>query len=221
MRVNESPAILFITTVLSHIALLPTLHFFYRRKYIFELCCASFGFLASFMYHTTESFGTSIFLSEVAWHRLDNVGVISILGIWCVYLCCFQNPCVDMSCKCFCIFFTLVVQQKHPWDVRLTISPILFFTLFPVVKHCFIEQRIPPFCARQLACGVFLFFFATIFFFLGLDSRADRYRMYHGAWHFFGGLSSFFLWEMVKTPGCTGNYAVQRREYTLRGDTMV
>ncbi|KAG5482099.1 hypothetical protein CUR178_05956 [Leishmania enriettii] len=221
MRQGESPAILFITTVLSHLTMLPTPYFFYKRNYLFELCCATFALLVSFMYHTTESFNTHLVLTEMEWHRLDNIGAISMMGLWQVYICCFQTPLVEMSCKCFCIFFTLIVQQKHPWDMRFTLSPILLFSLFPIVKHCFIEQRLPAICVRQLAWGSFFFSFALVFFVLGLDDDADRYRMYHGAWHFFAGLAFFFFWVMVKTPGCTGNYGRQRHDPAARGDTLL
>ncbi|KAG5481459.1 hypothetical protein LSCM1_05468 [Leishmania martiniquensis] len=221
MREGESPAILFIMTVLSHLTLLPTPYVFYKRQYVFELCCSIFGLVVSFMYHTTESFNTPIFLSEMQWHRLDNIGAISMMGIWQVYLCCFQNPFVEMCCKCFCIFFTLIVQQKHPWDVRFTIAPVLCFSLFPVVKHCFIDHRIPSVCIRRLALGSLLFSIALVFFFLGLDDRADKYRMCHSAWHFFCGLAFFFFWVMVKTPGCTGNYGRHRHELAARGDILL
>ncbi|CAJ1021411.1 putative Protein (DUF3522) [Leishmania utingensis] len=221
MRHGESPAILFIMTVLSHLTMLPTPYFFYRRNYIFEFCCAVFGLLASFMYHTTESFGTAIFLTEIEWHRLDNVGVISMMGIWYVYLCCFQNPFVDMSCKCFCVFFTLVVQQKNPWDIRLTVSPILLFSLFPIVKHCLVEQRPPSISRKHLAYGLLCFCIGIIFFILGLNEHADRYRLYHSAWHFFAGLSAFFFWVMVKAPGCTGSYGHHRHDFVVRGGAIM
>ncbi|KAK7198950.1 hypothetical protein NESM_000862200 [Novymonas esmeraldas] len=221
MRENESAVVLFITTVLSHLTMLPTPYLLYKRHYIFEFCCAVFGLLASLMYHSAESFGTSIFLTELEWHRLDNVGIIAMMGLWYVYLCCFQSPVVDMSCKCFCVFFTLVAQQKHPWDVRFTVAPILLFSLFPVVKHCLVDRRVPPLHLRHLGWGVFFVAFAVPCFVLGLNDHADPYRVYHGAWHFFGGLSSAFFWVMVKSPGCTGSYGRPQPGITLRGDAAL
>ncbi|KAG5508126.1 hypothetical protein JKF63_05378 [Porcisia hertigi] len=221
MRQEESPAILFVTTVLSHLTMVPMPYFFYKRNYIFEFCCSLFGLLVSFMYHTTESFNTTIFLSDMQWHRLDNIGIISLMGIWDVYLCCFQNPFVEMSCKCFCIFFTLIVQEKHPWDVRFTVAPILLFNLFPVVKHCIIDKRFPLVDRRQLIIGSIFLGLGIFFFALGLNDSADPYRMYHGAWHFFIGLGGFFFWSMIKNPGCTGHYNFRPQAPTLYSDPAV
>lgn len=221
MREGESPFILFVTTVLSHLTMLPMPYFFYKRGYVMELCGALFALLVSFMYHSAESFDTSLFLTEKEWHRLDNIGIVSMMGIWDVYLCCFTNPFVDMCCKCFCIFFTLIMQQKHPWDVRFTVAPIILFSIFPISKYCFVEQRLPVVNVRYLLTGIFFACFAIPFFILGLNDREDPYRMYHGGWHFFMGIGSFFLWLMVKHPSSYGGALRPQNSISLKGDAAL
>lgn len=221
MRGKESHFILFVTTVMSHLTMLPMPFFFYRRGYVIEFCGSLFALLVSFMYHSAESFETSLFLTQKEWHRLDNIGIVSILGMWDVYLCCIQNPFIDMSCKCFCIFSTLIIQQKHPWDVRFTVTPIILFSIFPIVKYCFIERRLPPVNVRYLLIGGFFASFAIPFFVLGLNDDEDPYRMYHGGWHFFMGLGAFFLWIMVKHPSVHGFAPRQQNSIALRGDAVL
>jgi predicted membrane channel-forming protein YqfA (hemolysin III family) len=221
MREDESHVVLFITTVLSHLTMLPMPFFFYRRGYVMEFCGSLFALLASFMYHSAESCGTPLLLTEKEWHRLDNIGIVSIIGMWDVYLCCFTNTFVDTCCKCFCVFFTLIIQQKHPWDVRFTATPIILFSVFPIVKYCFLERRLPPVNVRYLLFGIFFASFAVPFFILGLNDSEDPYRMYHGGWHFFMGIGSFFLWLMVKHPSSHGGAMRSQSSIVLKGDAIL
>lgn len=221
MRETESPFILFVTTVMSHLTMLPMPYFFYKRGYVMEFSVSIFALLMSFMYHSAESFGTPLFLTEKEWHRLDNIGVISVMGMWDVHLCCISNVFVDMCCKSFCVFFTLVMQQKHPWDVRFTITPVLLFGVFPVVKYCFMERRLPQVNIRYLLFGTFFCSFAIPFFFLGLNDREDPYRMFHGGWHFFMGIGAFFLWVMVKHPTAHGATMRPSNSIALKGDVVL
>ncbi|KPA73125.1 hypothetical protein ABB37_10105 [Leptomonas pyrrhocoris] len=221
MRQGESHWILFTTTVLSHLTMLPMPYFFYRRGYVFEFCVSLFALLVSFLYHSSESFGTALFLTEKEWHRLDNIGVVSIMGMWDVYLCCLQNTFVDTCCKCFCVFLTLVLQQKHPWDVRFTMAPIILFSVFPIVKYCFIERRLPPVNVRQLFLGIAFACVAIPFFILGLNDHADPYRVYHGGWHFFMGIGSFFLWVMVRHPSAPCGHTRLQNTISLKGDAVL
>ncbi|KPI83284.1 hypothetical protein ABL78_7681 [Leptomonas seymouri] len=186
-----------------------------------EFCGSLYALLVSFMYHSAESFDTSLFLTEKEWHRLDNIGVVSIVGMWDVYLCCLENTFVDTCCKCFCIFFTLILQQKHPWDVRFTVTPIILFSIFPIVKYCFIEHRLPPVNVRHLLYGVFFACVAIAFFVAGLNECEDPYRMCHGAWHFFMGIASFFMWVMVDHPSGYCGLVRMRYSISLKGDVAL
>lgn len=220
MRKGESSFLLFLTTVMSHLTMLPTLHFLYKRHYIFELCAVGFCLLTSFMYHTAESFNTTFFLSEMEWHRLDNIGIISMLGVWNVYACCLQNPVAEMVAKCCCVIITLIFQQKHPWDVRFTVAPLLLFSFFPVTHYCLLERRLPVLNMRNFATCIAMAALGVTFFVLGLDDASDPYRIFHGLWHFFGGLASFFSWSMVRHPGCTA-WWTRSVGFSVKGDSLL
>lgn len=197
---GESHVILFITTVLSHVTMLPTLHYLFKRRYIFELCTMGFSLASSFMYHTCESFNVTIILTEKQWHRLDNMGIITMMGVWYTYLASFPDPTVEMVCKYSAVFIAIISQQQHPWDVRFTVAPILLFGLQPVVQHCLIYRRPPRVHRRPFAIGVLCVLLALPFFVLGLDDEHDPYRVLHGLWHFFGGLAMLHAWMSVANP---------------------
>lgn len=197
---GESHILLFITTVVSHVTALPTFYFLYRRRYIFELCAVAFALGTSFMYHTCESLDVTIILNEKQWHRLDNMGIIAMLGVWYTFFAAFPNPAVEMACKCSAIFLAIISQQQHPWDVRFTVAPILLLGLQPVVQHCLINRRPPALHKRQFAIGFLFIVVAVPFFIMGLDDPRDPYRIFHGLWHFFGGLAMLFSWMSVANP---------------------
>ncbi|CCW65674.1 unnamed protein product [Phytomonas sp. EM1] len=192
VRDGDSSVILFLITMFTHLALFPPMYIYYQRGCFFELSAALFGFVASFMYHTCEDFDMIIFLSERQWHRLDNIGVLTTLGVLFVFLARFTNKTVERLWTYSVVFITIIVQQKHPWDVRLTVAPLLMFFLIPVVNHCFINRYLPYINKRNFLVGVGFLGVATLFFVKGLDDD-DPYRLFHGLWHFFGGISFTFL----------------------------
>lgn len=221
MRPGENPFVLFLTTVVSHITMISTPYLFYKRHYVYELCAATFGLIASLMYHTCDSFDVTIILSEKQWHRLDNVGIISMMGVWYVFVCCFTDPIVERACKYCTLLITIVFQQLHPWDVRFTAIPIMLFGLLPVVQYCFVLRRLPSLNLRYFLIGAGCVLLALPFFVLGLNDAEDPYRVYHGLWHFFGGLSSICFWLMIRSPGVTGQLARPTPMMAVKGDALL
>jgi hypothetical protein len=51
-------------------------------------------------------------------------------------------------------------------------------------------------------------------------ARAPRYRVFHGGWHFFGGLSGYFLWRVqrVLPAGSGGSGGAGRRGRRREGE---
>ena len=61
---------------LSNLAILPTIFLIYHQKDIFSYYVAYFSFVVSIMYHFCESLDMLIFLEQLKWHELDNIGAI-------------------------------------------------------------------------------------------------------------------------------------------------
>ena len=55
----------------------------YQKNQSHRCCVGGFTTLTSFMYHFTESIGFEyLFLSDLQWHKLDNIGAICSVVIF-------------------------------------------------------------------------------------------------------------------------------------------
>lgn len=203
---------IFITNVLSHICILPTLRQLIQRRWTFEATLSVFTMCSSFMYHLTQALQSRIFYEELDWHKIDNFGAISSFGIWLTYVAAIQSPVVDQYCKYSTIMIAVFSQVAYPWEIIYTITPIALFAMMPVVTFClrYINATGPPLARLQAAASVYnmreaaiglgLLVAALFCFHLGLDEKNDPYRIFHGGWHAFGGFSALHLWRMVHKP---------------------
>ena len=220
---------IFLTNVVSHISMLFPVLQLIRRKWVLEACVGGFAVFTSFMYHLTQALQTTIFMEELQWHFLDNIGAISAFAVLFTYASCIRDAQTESWLKLIFVLFALVVQMPHPWDVQYTFGPIGLFSLMPVVSFLYKviffspensnkSTSFPPpqqqssFLARaqhvfstsyhvkEIAIGGGALCVALFFFSLGLDEKHDPYRVYHGMWHVCGGFSSLHLWRIVKDP---------------------
>jgi predicted membrane channel-forming protein YqfA (hemolysin III family) len=181
--------------------MMPSVMQLIRRKWMFEASVIVFSMTCSFMYHTCQSFDTRIFLTELQWHRLDNIGALTSFGIFWTYMACIKDPIVDAYIKYSCMFIALLAQEKDPWNEMYTFIPIVVFSMIPVFAHIFVHQRGPAYDRRNLVLGFGLLAAALPFFVAGLDDDNDPFRVFHGLWHLIGGASALYLWRIVKNPG--------------------
>lgn len=217
--VRDDPAwAVFITCCLSHLSIAPAMLQLYRRRWMWETAVTIYSITCSFMYHTCQSFQTRIFLSELQWHRLDNIGALVSFSIFWTYMACIRDPVVEAYVKYACVFIALLAQEKDPWNEIYTFVPIVLFSMIPIVWHGLIHQRSPPYDMRNAVTGFGLLAVALPFFIAGLDDDNDPYRIFHGLWHVFGGVSSFFLWRIVKVPGALVLQPLSEKE---RGGTAI
>lgn len=196
---NVDLAILVVTLV-SHMALFPTMKLFFIRKLLFEFCVSIFGLLASFLYHLCQALDHSIILTGLHWHRLDNIGAISLTGLLFVYFACIKNPDVEIALKYFVFLVTLIFQEQNPWDERYTSAPILLFFLIPVFHLFIIQRHLPSINAANVIKGGAMSMISVFFFVLGLNDAGDPYRVLHGMWHIGIGIASYYLWNIIKPP---------------------
>ncbi|RNF04151.1 hypothetical protein TraAM80_05302 [Trypanosoma rangeli] len=217
---RDDPAwALFATTVVSHLPMIPTAYLFLQRRYVYEVCIAAFGLSSSLLYHTCQSFDATIFLDELGWHRLDNIAVLAWMGMWFVFICTFKDPVVERASKYFTLLVSIIFEEKDPWNLAYTVAPILVFACIPLVVFLY-DGRLPVVDYRHLLAAALLMGLAVPFFIAGLNDAKDPCRIYHGLWHLLGGIASYFMWMMVKTPGATGPYP-KMGSIVLHRDTLL
>jgi hypothetical protein len=203
---------IFVTNVVSHLFILPTLRQLLQRRWTFEAIVTLFSITTSFTYHLAQVLQAKLFLDELQWHWLDNVGAISSFGVWLTYMGCIRDPFVDQYVKYATVLIAVFIQVPHPWDPRFTFGPIAAFFLIPITTFCIrfatcpgscgtrVQAALSVYTGREALIGALLLVVALFFFSLGLDEKSDPYRAFHGLWHLVGGLSSLHLWRIVRQP---------------------
>jgi uncharacterized membrane protein len=213
-----------LTTIASHVAVFPALAMLLRRRWVFEFSVGSFCCLVSLLYHMSEVAGNIFFLTELQWHRLDNIGAIAVFGGLFVYLCDIpadaghgHQPALAHQLLQFATLFASVIVQEHdPWNETYTFVPIVAFATMPVLSHM-AQGRFPRFVWANVAKGFGLVALGAMFFVFGLDDANDPCRVYHGLWHLLAGGGMWWLWQIV--PHETAHPLRRgRRPEHLRGD---
>jgi hypothetical protein len=197
-KTPEEMAAWVVVTTLTNLSIIPVIVELWRRRKPFAFWLAWFTFATSFLYHLCDSLERPIYLSEGRWHILDNIGAISSFCAWFVYLADVRDPVYRLHWMLLGLAITLVAQVKNPWDLNNTVGPIALFAVGALVKIIVIDSfRVPPYhrgyLARCLACLAV----AIGCFVRALDDQNDPYRAFHGLWHFFVGLSSFYGWKLL------------------------
>jgi hypothetical protein len=199
--------------VVSHVAVVPTLASLLRRQWIFEFAVGTFCLAVSLLYHLSECLGEHFFLSELQWHRLDNIGAIAVFGGLFAYLCDVppddasyfgahrnvhqpHRPLAHQLLQFATLFASVIVQERDPWNELYTVAPIVTFALMPLVSHA-VQRRLPRYRWAMLFKGFGAVAAGAVFFALGLDDANDPCRVYHGLWHLLGGLGMWWLWQVV------------------------
>lgn len=80
----------------------------------------------STMYHLCEVLNCDIFLTELKWHRLDNIFVIAGVGVWTLHM---TGSAHARKAMYLTIVISILTQEKDPWNLTYTILPIIFFNV--------------------------------------------------------------------------------------------
>lgn len=187
-------------TGISNFAFTPALILLIRKKYYFPVFLGLFTEITSFMYHFMESIALKKFLNmdEYQWHKLDNIGSITCFMSLAVYLMDNRNAEVDAILNYIALIINLILQESDPWNILNTVVPILsYFALIHVLA--WYRGRKYNYNRKMHRYGLIAMVPAVFCFYYGLDEFKDYLRFFHGCWHFFVGVSSFFIWQ-AKTP---------------------
>ncbi len=189
-----------IITGISNFAFTPALILLIKKKYYFPVFLGLFTEITSFMYHFMESIALKSFLNmdEGQWHKLDNIGSISCFMSLAVYMMDNRNAETDTILNFSALILNMILQESDPWNLSYTVVPILvYFLMIYGVSWC--RDRKTVYKRKMHIYGVFTIIPGVICFYLGLDEFKDYLRFFHGCWHFFVGVSSFYIWQ-VNTP---------------------
>lgn len=196
MRYDDELAT-FVVVVIAHLSGLPATIILIRRRWVVEAIVAMFTLSVSFMYHACQALHGSFFLTELQWHRLDNIAALSVFGILFTYLADFQDPIVAEYVKFSTFILSMFAQEKSPWEEVYTIVPFVTWLTIPFINHIFFLRRLPRYDWKNFILGMGSLAVAVPFFIVGLDDENDPFRMYHGLWHVFAGAALAFLWCVV------------------------
>ena len=222
LSVNEQWAVIIITG-LTNIAALPGIIYMSKTQSYLHSFIGYFAFFVSIFYHIAEALpNQKLFdIHEGKWHRLDNIGCISAFNILAIYLFNFnsfknnsknknQNNGEKMNkfrsfLEHFQLGLVMILQEWKPWNMRVTLFPIILFNSLILFK--FVLYFLSNFKNNKYAFNwdfnklkmAYIPMTAAIYcFYLGLDDKNDYLRIFHGLWHCFGGISTYWLWQIVK-----------------------
>lgn len=184
-----------IITGSSNFGTVPGLILIKRQKRTFVYYLSLFALINSLMYHICESLDIVIYLPQLKWHELDNIGAI----------CCLNSLIIAKTSFCFdmkhqrkmnylSLFLALLFQKRGPWELINTILPIVIISLITIYQ--LIKYGVPQYYPEPLKQGFILLIPAFAMFFKGLDDGNDYLRIYHSLWHVLIGLSSYYLWQI-------------------------
>jgi hypothetical protein len=152
------------------------------------------------MYHYCDSVDHAVLLDEGQWHRLDNIGSLLCFTVIFTFLMHNENVDLDNFINYSEFFLHLLLQEASPWYVPFTIVPVVWAGCRPLLKML-IYRKPNPFNRKNFTRGLFFLFVAFFCFTRGLDDDNDFLRIWHGLWHSFVGLSSFYLWQSLPVKG--------------------
>lgn len=159
--------------------------------------------VTAFFYNLTNSYGIVLFLSEIAWHKINNVVSTTYLCLLLIHLTGIESKDTNtiLSYLAFTLIWVAQLKDEYWMDNSMyTVLVVIFFSLLPFVKHISIflkKKELPPFNFKYLTFGSICGFIASVCFLLGLNSDRDWLRHWHGLSHLFFGGCLYYLWGVL------------------------
>jgi hypothetical protein len=182
-----------ILVFLVHLLSIPTICLLRNRNHVFEYLCAATLAIASFMYHFQECLDVMIIMSDVQWHKIDNIFTITGLNNITLSLCNLERHEV-LNYKYVSFMVVIIFQEIDPWNLKNTVYPSLMF--FYLSLYFLLYKGLPKYNFYNLKRGIIILFCAFAFFTKALNEDTDYMRLFHWIWHMFCCLSVFFLFQL-------------------------
>ena len=187
--------IMAIINSLSNLPIGPTIFLLKYQKKIFSHYVGYFSMLVSIMYHICESLDIKIFLEQLKWHELDNIGAIYCFSQMTVPLTKFNFDLNYITKKNYIIFYIILLfQQRGPWVLANTFMPLIID--FSIALCQIVLYGLPKYNNDILIKAGICMVISLIFFYKGLDDLNDYLRIWHSLWHLFIGITSFYLLQI-------------------------
>jgi hypothetical protein len=184
-----------ITTALSNISTVPGLFLMKYHGRIFSYYFSIFGIFVSFMYHLCESLDILIFIPQLKWHELDNIGAIYCMNnLMLSFTKLGLNIDEIEKMNYLSCFLILTIQKRGPWELINTLMPLIID--FSIAIFQILIFGLPNFNKKILIKACIYMFISLLFFYKGLDDLNDYLRIWHSLWHVFIGLTSFHLLQI-------------------------
>ena len=187
--------IMAIINSLSNLPIGPTIFLIRYYKNMYSYYLGYFSMIVSIMYHLCESLDVKIFLEQLKWHELDNIGAIFSFSQMSVSLTKFGYDLNYVIKKSHISFFIILLfQQRGPWILKNTILPLVLD--FSLAIYQVIRYGKPAYNKDTVYKASILMFISLIFFYKGLDDLNDYLRIWHSLWHISIGITSFYLLQI-------------------------
>lgn len=181
-------------TVITNLCMVPGCVQLIRYKRVYEFFCASLAAFTSFMYHYCDTLGdgaTVFGMTELQWHRLDNIFALATLTNLWVMLQQHKHLLVEHIQQCAMLCFIIITQEAAPWNELFSVLPIALAIATTVVYFGITKTKL-VINRRDFATAISCMAIGFVFFTRGLDERADWCRLQHGLWHAFIGGTGYF-----------------------------
>lgn len=208
---------------ISNISFAPTVFLIKYYEKVLPYYIGYFSMMVSILYHIGESLDIKIFLEQLKWHELDNIGAIYAFTQMSIPLTRFRHDKNYILKKNYLSFFmVLLFQQRGPWELINTFMPLIIdfsIAIFQVIKY-----GMPEYNKKTLIKACIFISISLIFFFKGLDDLNDYLRIWHCLWHLSVGLSSLYLIQIQEKRFISykeiiyihfGLMKIEKEEYTV------
>lgn len=163
------------------------------RMEAFILFMATFS---AFFYHLSEVINAPILLDEWQWHRLDNIFVITCIGL--AFLKLLGLELLRWPNQVF-LGISTISQILDPWNFSYTLVPIISFGIISIVLRILTYSKYE---VKYSIYNLLMYFgilgFGASYMIEGLNEYEDYLRHKHALWHLFSGLSIKYLFNVCQ-----------------------
>ena len=181
----------------SNLGAIPIIMLLIKRRDDFEIFLAFLTLIASLMYHFCDGLDINLYMTELEWHLLDNIG--SICSV-----CCLMIAVSNMSEKLkhklrFLVLLVVILMQfSDPWNIVNTIiPPVIFLLIFIYTRYNDFSMKIKTENKRKIKNlyikGIIVLPIAFFCFVFGLDEDKDYMRIHHSLWHILVSYSTYYI----------------------------
>ena len=177
---NVEEFFLLISLWLSHAFIIPLIVLAKKQKQITLIFATFLNFISSLMYHASYVFNTDkIFLEDLSWHKLSNIGIVTALIIGVIHLMDNKNEEFDEILSYIALLISIIIQEKDPWNFNYALFPFLIAALLGLFKVLNNKHSSIYISSTMLFKGIILIIVGLVFIKFEVDRQSDYLNCYH------------------------------------------